>query len=102
MSQSNQSRSKKMDKHTRAALAFARNVSAERGEKTEEIGEFELSVLRDDKKRLDFIEKQAIEVVINADGLNECEMWTPKGLITFPAAHTVREAIDNAMALADK
>ncbi|WP_155295598.1 hypothetical protein [Pasteurella multocida] len=46
-----------MDKHTRAALAFARNVKAERGEKTVEIGEFELTTLRHDKKRLDFIEK---------------------------------------------
>lgn len=91
-----------MDKHTRAALAWAKNVRAEKGEKTVEIGEFELSALRDDKKRLDFIEKQAIEVVVNADGLNECEMWTPKGLITFPAADTVREAIDNAIALSNK
>ncbi|MGC6358062.1 hypothetical protein ACMXZC_10315 [Pasteurella multocida] len=91
-----------MDKHTRAALAFARNVSAERGEKTVEIGDFELTTLRHDKKRLDFIEKNAIDIVVNGYGLNECTMWTPKGLITFPAADTVREAIDNAMALADK
>ncbi|HDR0674168.1 hypothetical protein K7G92_000707 [Pasteurella canis] len=91
-----------MDKHTRAALAFARNVRAERGEKTVEIGEFELTTLRHDKKRLDFIEKNAIDIVVNGHGLNECEMWTPNGLFTFPAADTVREAIDNAMALADK
>ncbi|HDR1156848.1 TPA: hypothetical protein R4323_002567 [Pasteurella multocida] len=67
-----------------------------------EINEFELSALRDDKKRLDFIEKQAIDIVVNADGLNECEIWTPKGVITCPAADTAREAIDNAMALLNK
>ncbi|HHE3462817.1 hypothetical protein ABWF10_10750 [Pasteurella multocida] len=91
-----------MDKHTKVALAWARNVRTERGEKTVEIGEFELTALRNDKKRLDFIEKEAVDIVVNEHGLNECTMWTPKGLIAFPAADTVREAIDNAMVLADK
>lgn len=62
-----------------------------------EIGEFELSALKKDKARLDFIEKEAIELVVNAEGLNECQAWTPKGVITYLAADTVREAIDNAI-----
>ncbi|THA21138.1 hypothetical protein E5361_07360 [Histophilus somni] len=91
-----------MDKDIRAALAWARAVRAELGEKTVEIGEFQLNALKNDKKRLDFIEKKAIEILVNDEGLNECQMRTPKGLITYPASDTVREAIDNAMALSDK
>lgn len=86
-----------MNKQIRAARAWARAVRAESGENTVEIGEFELTALKNDKKRLDFLEKEAIEIVVNDEGLNECQMWTPKGVVTYRAADTVRNAIDNAI-----
>ncbi|WNY75952.1 hypothetical protein [Pasteurella multocida] len=88
-----------MNKHIKAGLAWARAVRAEKGEKTIEIGEFELAKLRDDKKRLDFMEDKCIEVIVNAYNFYQCTQDKPTGLIEYPIANTVREAIDNAMAM---